>query len=124
MKSTTLFCLPALALTLGACGSKPKADSPGATVATADTALSLPAPYTTKSVSHYSNIVGWPDGKTPVAPAGFRVTEFARELESPRSIYVAPNGDVFVSDASTERNGIKKQVVSVVSGQSKPDHTG
>ena len=103
-------------------GSDPNAT--GTTVATTSTALNLPAPYITKSVKHYSKVVGWPEGKTPTAPAGFTVTEFARDLKSPRWIYVAPNGDVFVAESNTEPKTVKKKVQSVVTGQSKSQPSG
>ncbi len=47
----------------------------------------------------YSYVSGWPEGRTPTAPSGFRVTAFARGLESPRWLYVLPNGDVLVAEA-------------------------
>jgi glucose/arabinose dehydrogenase len=61
----------------------------------------LPAPFATPSVRKNSRVVGWSEGKTPVAPAGFTVTRFADKLENPRWIYVAGNGNIFVSEAST-----------------------
>ena len=103
-------------------GSDPNAT--GTTVATTSAALNLPAPYVTKSVKNYSKVVGWADGKTPTAPAGFTVTEFARDLKSPRWIYVAPNGDVFVAESNTEPKTVKKKVASVVTGQSKSQPSG
>ncbi len=67
----------------------------------------LPAPFATKSVRNESKVIGWPDGKTPIAPEGFTVTKFASELDNPRWIYVASNGDIFVAESKTLR-GIKK----------------
>jgi glucose/arabinose dehydrogenase len=52
---------------------------------------SLPAPFATKSVQNFSMVVGWKDGKTPVAPKGFTVTKFADGFDHPRWIYVADN---------------------------------
>jgi len=46
--------------------------------------------------------VGWPQGAAPVAPAGFVVTRFAGDLSHPRWLLVLPNGDVLVSEASSE----------------------
>ena len=37
----------------------------------------------------------------PTAPAGFTVAEYAGGMDSPRWIYVAPNGDVLVAESST-----------------------
>jgi glucose/arabinose dehydrogenase len=106
------------------CGQKKEANQTAETVVTADTTITLPAPYATKSAVHFSNVIGWPDGQTPKAPAGFTVTEFARDLVSPRWIYVAPNGDIFVVESNTERKGVKQAVVNVVKGQDKSERTG
>lgn len=46
--------------------------------------------------------VGWPPGQGPKAPAGFTVTRFAGDLAHPRWLLVLPNGDVLVSEASSE----------------------
>lgn len=61
----------------------------------------LPEPYATQSVSKNSRVVGWPEGKTPIAPKGFEVSVFAKGLANPRWLYVAPNGDVFVAESGT-----------------------
>jgi glucose/arabinose dehydrogenase len=114
--------LPALGL-LAACSSGPsqeekqqaQAETPAKTITTADAeAVHLPAPYTTKSVTKRVDIIDWPAGKTPTAPAGFTVTEFAGNLESPRWAYVAPNGDILVAEATTLPKGAKKQVAAAL----------
>jgi glucose/arabinose dehydrogenase len=118
---TTHF-LPALGL-LAACSSGPskeekqqaQADNPAQTITTPkDEAVHLPAPYASKSVTHRVDVIDWPAGKTPTAPEGFMVTEFAGGLQSPRWAYVAPNGDVFVSEAATLPKGAKKQVAAAL----------
>jgi len=43
-------------------------------------------------------VIGWPAGRMPTAPAGFRVTLFAEGFTLPRWLYVLPNGDVLVSE--------------------------
>ena len=43
---------------------------------------------------------GWAEGQLPVAAAGLKVNAFARDLEHPRWIYVLPNGDVLVAEAT------------------------
>jgi glucose/arabinose dehydrogenase len=63
----------------------------------------LPPPYATPSATKFPKVIGWPAGKTPVAPTGFAVDLLASELESPRWIYVLPNNDVLVSQARTEK---------------------
>ncbi|MCA1850895.1 MAG: sorbosone dehydrogenase family protein, partial [Beggiatoa sp.] len=61
----------------------------------------LPQPGQTSSVRKYASIVGWPEGRTPASPPGFKVTAFASGLESPRWLYVLPNGDVLVAEAKS-----------------------
>jgi glucose/arabinose dehydrogenase len=63
---------------------------------------SLPAPYATKSVDNHSKVLGWKNNQAPTAPSGFTVSVFADNLESPRWMYVASNGDVFVAQADRE----------------------
>lgn len=78
--------------------------------------LNLPAPYATPSINNFGKVLGWPEGRTPVAPAGFTVKKFAGDFHNPRWIYVAPNGDIFVAEAGTkppdevdvDRHGTKK----------------
>lgn len=65
--------------------------------------LNLPKPYATPSSTNFSRVVGWPEGKTPIAPKGFTVNKFATGFHNPRWIYVAPNGDIFISEAGTRR---------------------
>lgn len=123
MKKSILLSLT-LASALLACSQKKAENATGSTVQTTAQTLDLPAPYATKSAVHFSNIVGWAEGQTPKAPAGFTVTEYARDFDSPRWLYVAPNGDVFVAESKTERKGVKKKVVNVVSGQNKAEPGG
>lgn len=58
----------------------------------------LPPPYETPSTQKEAKVIGWPAGKTPIAPAGFKVTLFA-ELESPRRLFQLPSGNVLVSQS-------------------------
>lgn len=69
---------------------------------------SLPQPFATPSAKNFSKVVGWKDGKTPIAPSGFTVTKFADGLDHPRWIYVADNGDIFVAESNTILKGIIK----------------
>nr|WP_245590656.1 sorbosone dehydrogenase family protein [Adhaeribacter aquaticus] len=85
--------------------------------------IPLPEPDTTHEVKKYSNVIGWPDGQTPVAPAGFAVTKFADGLDNPRWIYVAPNGDIFVSEANTEPDPIDK-AKAIATGKDKSQNLG
>jgi glucose/arabinose dehydrogenase len=63
----------------------------------------LPPRYATPSAMKFPKVIGWPAGKTPVAPNGFSVDVLVAELESPRWIYVLPNNDVLVAQARTEQ---------------------
>ncbi|HJV40910.1 sorbosone dehydrogenase family protein [Caulobacter sp.] len=47
-----------------------------------------------------SDVVGWPAGVTPSAPAGFQVQRFAAGLDHPRWLLVLPNGDVLVAETN------------------------
>ena len=61
--------------------------------------------------------VGWPAGVQPKAPEGFTVTRFAGDLAHPRWLLVLPNGDVLVSEASSEASsggGIEGYVANLL----------
>ena len=47
-------------------------------------------------------VVGWPAGAAPTAPAGFTVTRFAEGLDHPRWLLVLPNGDVLAAESASE----------------------
>ncbi|MEO6149281.1 MAG: sorbosone dehydrogenase family protein [Mucilaginibacter sp.] len=110
MKKQHFACLAAAGILIAGCSNDKKANPDDAdTITNASTQqVNLPAPYATKSVSKYCKVVGWPQGKMPVAPEGFTVSLFADNLRNPRNIYVARNGDIFVSEANTEVTGVKK----------------
>lgn len=118
---------PALAALLFSCNNNNQTDQKTDSTRTDTTAVTtnsrsdtLPPPFATESAKNYCKVIGWPDGKTPVAPAGFTVTKFAGKLNNPRFVYVADNGDVFVSEANTELKGIKKAVAGLTEkGQSE-----
>ncbi len=83
----------------------------------------LPPPYATKSVKNYCEVIGWKANEMPTAPAGFKVTRFATGFINPRNMYVASNGDIFVSEANTEAKGIKK-VGAAITGIDKSQNLG
>ena len=121
MSNNPFILLAGLGL-LAACGGPSKQEKQEAAVATpaktvttpAATALNLPAPYATESVSNRVKVVGWPAGKTPTAPAGFTVAEYASKMDSPRWMYVAPNGDVLVAESTTVPTSAKLKVAAVL----------
>lgn len=60
----------------------------------------LPPPYATQSASRPSRSVAQPAGATLNLPPGFKVNVFAEgDFKNPRWLALAPNGDVFLSDA-------------------------
>lgn len=69
---------------------------------------SLPKPFATKSTRNYSNVIGWEDGRTPIAPKGFLVTKYADSFENPRWMYVTPNGDVLVAESNSNHTLLEK----------------
>ena len=83
----------------------------------------LPAPFETKSTKNFSKVIGWKDGKMPIAPEGFTVTKFADSLQHPRWIYVADNGDVFIAESNTILKGILK-LGAKISRKIKTQHIG
>lgn len=61
----------------------------------------LPPPFETKSVVNHPKVIGWPTDKMPTAPDGFTVSLLADKFDSPRWVYVLPNGDILVAEART-----------------------
>jgi glucose/arabinose dehydrogenase len=59
-------------------------------------------PYATESAVKHPRTIGWPEGRTPVAPRGYQVVKFAGGLEYPRQALLLPNGDVLVAEARTK----------------------
>lgn len=118
----TLLCSMAITMLLStSCGNnedsnKQSADN-GDSVITASQQLQLPEPYATESVSNFSKVIGWPQGKTPVVPAGFAVAVYAKDLINPRNVYVAPNGDVFVVESNTESQSVKDKLSGKAASQ-------
>lgn len=108
MKTLTIALLFVSFLSFGSCkqqvNKKEKQDAKaqgGTTVKTAIGDLTLPAPFSSESVSKVSSMKDWPEGQTPKAPAGFTVTKFAGDLDNPRNTYIGPNNDVFVVESGT-----------------------
>lgn len=83
----------------------------GDTVMTAVGPLILPAPYATESVANSNTMVEWPENTFPKAPEGFTVTKYADGFDNPRWSYFGPNGDLFVSEATTGKESGKITVL-------------
>ena len=67
----------------------------------------LPKPDTSHKVQKFNTQTEWPKDATPKAPDGFNVTPFARDLPTPRWMYVMPNGDVLVAQARSKAEAAK-----------------
>src|SRR5262245_62711767 len=59
----------------------------------------LPAPGATRSASNGSRIAKRPAEAVPQVPPGFKIELFAQGLSGPRTIRIAPNGDIFVVES-------------------------
>lgn len=63
----------------------------------------LPAPFASPSSARPPRTVDRPAGAQLHVPAGFAVAAFATGLHGPRTLRVAPNGDVFVAESRKGR---------------------
>ena len=113
MKKISVVILALLAMIfIYACGNNKITNNPqalnGSTVTSGYSFDTLPPPYATRSAKNFSKVVGWKEGEAPVVPQGFTVTKFADGLDHPRWIYVADNGDIFVTESNTILKGIVK----------------
>jgi glucose/arabinose dehydrogenase len=59
----------------------------------------LPLPYATSSIDNGPGMVPRPNDAWPQAPPGFKVELYASDLNNPREIRAAPNGDVFLAES-------------------------
>ena len=64
---------------------------------------SLPEPFETDSAVNFPQVVDRPEGAELMVPEGFSVEVFTSELQAPRKMVVAPNGDIFVAETSSGR---------------------
>ncbi len=105
MKKYTLFVLTG-ALFFGACSSQQKT-----TQKAGNNPIAVPLPEPSESNRKSSKVIGWPAGKTPVAPQGFVVTKYVDGLNNPRWMYVTPNGDILVSQSKTNKNTSPNNII-------------
>jgi len=61
------------------------------------TANDLPKPYATES-NRNTELASRPPGALPAAPAGFKVELYLDDLQNPRQMRTAPNGDFFLTE--------------------------
>lgn len=63
----------------------------------------LPAPYATRSYGRAPEVIAKPRSATLQVPAGFAVSLFASDLDMPRTLRTAPNGEVFLAESGAGR---------------------
>jgi glucose/arabinose dehydrogenase len=85
-------------------------EKPGATRKI--TAANLPQPYATHSAENGPEVVARPDNAWPIAPAGFKVGQYATALDNPRTLRTAPNGDIFLTESDPGRIRIFRGLTS------------
>jgi glucose/arabinose dehydrogenase len=76
----------------------------------------LPAPFVTESANNGPKVVARPEHAWPQAPPGFNVGLYATELNNPRLMRTAPNGDFFLA----ETNGGDIKVFRGITADGKP----
>ena len=77
----------------------------------------LPEPYETASAVNFPQVASRPDGAELMVPDGFSVDTFTTDVQAPRAMVLAPNGDIFL--AETQSGRIK--VMRPGSDHSSPD---
>src|SRR5213078_1368099 len=77
----------------------------------------LPPPYATRSASNPPRLIAKPASAAPKVPPGFQVELFAANLHDPRTVRVAPNGDIFVAESEPGR----VRVLRAADGASQPE---
>src|SRR5579859_5228390 len=93
------------------------------------TADALPQPFATSSSANPPRLVPRPANAWPQAPAGFMVELYATNLDEPREIRTAPNGDLFVAEThlgqikifrGRDKDGKPQQVSVFATGLNQP----
>ena len=93
----------------------------------------LPEPYATPSADNgpngTTNMIARPQGAWPQAPKGFKVELYATDLENPRLVRTAPNGDLFLADSQVGKilvfrgvagDGRERQTEEFATGLTQP----
>jgi glucose/arabinose dehydrogenase len=93
------------------------------------TAADLPKPFDTRSSSNFPRVIARPADAWPQAPKGFKVDLYASNLDQPRQIQSAPNGDLFVAESrrneihifrGLDKDGKPEQVSTFATGLNRP----
>jgi glucose/arabinose dehydrogenase len=113
--STQRFAIAAAMVLLAGAGFVPDAAHAQAGSGTADwkddapgrahriDVAALPAPFATPSAADFPRIVSKPDSASLKVPPGFKVDVFTKDVDGPRTMRVAPNGDIFVVETQQGR---------------------
>lgn len=113
-----------VSISLGVYTNANSQTTPAAKVKTgAGKIIELPEADTKTSKTNFSKVVPWPEGQTPIAPAGFVVSKFAEGMKSPRNIVIAPNGDIIVVLSNSQRTKVE-QAANEISGKAKTEVQG
>ena len=99
MRTTVPFCLAAaMALACGGeGGAQQESIAPVVLAHHEIRADRLPKPYQTPSAGNPPRVSKPPGNWTPAVPAGFRIAVWTDDVDDPRNMVLAPNGDVFVA---------------------------
>jgi glucose/arabinose dehydrogenase len=93
------------------------------------TVADLPAPAPEQSVDNGPALVPRQAGNWPIVPRGFKVVLYASDLDNPRLLRTAPNGDLFLAESATgkikifrgvNKDGKAKQVSVFATGLHQP----
>jgi len=110
LSSSTAFCvlLVSLALPPSQVGAQSRwqDDAPGRTHRI--DVSRLPAPFATPSARDFPAIAEKPGDASLRLPPGFKVDVFTRDIDGPRVMRVAPNGDIFVAETGQGRIKVLK----------------
>src|SRR5262245_38701115 len=77
----------------------------------------LPKHNATESAQNQPRLAPRPVGAMPQAPAGYSVSHYAADLENPRLIRTAPNGDLFVAESRPGRIKVLRSAEGVDTAQ-------
>jgi glucose/arabinose dehydrogenase len=103
----SLFLVPlALSPTDAGAQSRWQDDAPGRTHRI-DVAK-LPAPFATPSAREFPAVVTKPGDASLKLPPGFKIDVFTRDIDGPRVMRIAPNGDIFVAEPAPGRITVLK----------------
>jgi glucose/arabinose dehydrogenase/cytochrome c2 len=80
----------------------------------------LPPPFDTPTIRNAPKLIERPANAAVALPPGFKTEVFARDLQGPRRIIVAPNGDVLVTETRAGRISVlRRDSATAVTAQSR-----